>query len=96
MNEDSEGRIIRVLYVVLFYLIYSISDIALLFIAVVQSVLSLFTGEPSRTLSEFGGSLGNYVKQISQYVSFNSNEKPFPFSDWPAPEKADDSIDSSA
>lgn len=73
----------RVLYLIIFYLIYSVSEIALLVIALVQFLLSVFSGEPSATLKGFGASLGIYVKQIAEYLSYASDQKPYPFSDWP-------------
>ena len=87
MKESNENKIFRVLYVVLFYLIYSITDIVYLVITILQTALTLFTDEPSRTLRQFGGSLSVYVKQIGQYLSYQTEQKPYPFSDWPEPEE---------
>ncbi len=80
---------LRILYMVLFYLIYSVSEIALLVIAVIQALLNLFSGEPSSTLRDFGQALGVYVKQIAEYLSYASDYKPFPFADWPSVEVID-------
>ena len=74
---------IKVLYLILFYMIYGLTDLALIVIVVAQTLLKLFTGEPSESLKDFGRSLGTYVKQISEYLSYASERKPFPFSDWP-------------
>ena len=76
---------IKILYLILFYVIYGLTDLALLVILVIQTLLNLFTGEPSESLKDAGRSLGIYVKQISEYLSYASEEKPFPFSDWPQP-----------
>lgn len=93
MREESEGKFIRLAYVVLFYLIYSISDVVLLVIAVLQSVLNIFTNEPSRTLTDFGSSLSTYLKQIAEYLSYSSEFKPFPFNDWPEPARTDEAAE---
>ena len=45
--------------------------------------LSIFSGEPSDSVKGFGKSLGVYLQQISEFLSYASEEKPFPFSDWP-------------
>lgn len=83
--HDSDGKFLKFLYVCVFYLIYSVSDIVLLCIGILQTLLNVFTGEPSATLTAFGESLGEYVRQISVYVSYGNISKPFPFSDWPEP-----------
>lgn len=74
---------IRILYAILFYLIYRITDLILLVVMLVQMGLSIFSGEPSASIKAFGKSLGVYLQQISEFLSYASEEKPFPFSDWP-------------
>jgi hypothetical protein len=44
----------------------------------------LFTGEPNPQLKSTGASLAAYLSQVVRYLTFNSNEKPFPFdAEWP-------------
>jgi len=74
---------IKILYLILFYLIYRITDVILLLVLLVQTILNIFSGEPSQSIKEFGKSLGVYLQQISEFLSYASEEKPFPFSDWP-------------
>lgn len=79
---------IKILYLILFYLIYRITDLVLLLVLLVQTVLNIFSGEPSASIKLFGKSLGLYLQQISEFLSYASEEKPFPFSDWPLIEEA--------
>jgi len=51
-------------------------------LAVVQFVLALISA-PNTRLSQFGRSLGQYLHQIADFVSFTTEEVPFPFNDWP-------------
>lgn len=51
-------------------------------LAVVQFVLALIHA-PNTRLSQFGRSLGQYLRQIADFVSFTTEEVPFPFNDWP-------------
>lgn len=74
---------LKVLYLILFYLIYRITDLVLLLVLLVQTLLNIFSGEPSQSIKEFGKSLGLYLKQISEFLSYASEDKPYPFSDWP-------------
>lgn len=93
---NKEGKVFRLLYVILFYIVFSFSDIVLLLLTLVQSVLVIFQGEPSRTLQRFGASLGIYLKQISEYLAYHSEHKPYPFADWPEPELADQEVKASS
>ena len=84
---------IKIIYLILFCLIYGLTDIVLITIAFLQTLLNLLTGEPSESLRDFGKSLGIYLKQISEFLSYASEEKPFPFSDWPQAKSADKHLD---
>jgi hypothetical protein len=75
--------VIKILYLILFYLIYRITDLVLLVVMLMQIGLNIFSGEPSESVKLFGKSLGAYLQQISEFLSYASEEKPFPFSDWP-------------
>lgn len=81
--RTEEPRLLRVFYVVLFFLIYRIIDFIVLALAAAQLILILFAGTPSRSLQRFGASLGIYVQQIVAYLSCNEMSKPYPFDDWP-------------
>lgn len=74
---------IKILYIILFYLIYRITDLVLLVVLLIQTGLNIFSGEPSDSIKAFGKSLGIYLQQISEFLSYASEDKPFPFSDWP-------------
>ena len=47
-------------------------------------------GEDAERLQSFTGDLNTFVHATLQYITFNTDEKPFPFCDWPAPDKVDD------
>lgn len=89
MDENMKGNItnqsiwIRGLYMLLFALIYSIAEIVFTAVAVFQFLTALVTGRPNELLLNFGQSLSTYIYQIIQFFTFNSDEKPYPFSSWP-------------
>ena len=43
----------------------------------------VFTTKPNENLAGFGALLVAYVSQILNFVTFNSESRPFPFSDFP-------------
>jgi hypothetical protein len=52
-------------------------------IALFQFVSLLFTEQPNQPLVKFGHSLNNYLYQINQFLTVNTERYPFPFADWP-------------
>lgn len=67
------------MFMILFYLVKFIVSITL----IVQWVLVLLSGTPNERLKSFTKSLNRYGYQIMEFISFNSDERPFPLSDWP-------------
>ena len=83
-NLLSESVWLRGLYMLLFYAISSIMIMLLVFIAGVQWILTLVTTKPNKNLHTFTAGGNNYLYQIFKFLTFNAEEKPFPFSDWPS------------
>lgn len=54
-------------------------------IALFQFGSVLFTGQLNVWLLDFGRSLSTYSQQIVSFLTYNSEQKPFPFSEWPRP-----------
>ena len=79
----SESFWLRSIFMVLFFIVYRIVDILVLLVAVSQWLYVLLSGDANQGLRKFANGLSLYVAQIINYLSYNSEEKPFPFSDWP-------------
>ena len=74
----------RLLYMVLFGFIgYMIRFVALILI-VLQFFTVLFTGTSNATLLQLGQVLSTYTYQILLFLTYNSEEKPYPFSPLPS------------
>ena len=73
----------RLLFMLLFFLIYSVAEFCLAAVVLIQIGFVLFTGERNQKLLELGGGLGLFIYEILRFMTFNSEKKPFPFSDWP-------------
>ncbi len=84
-QNNCEGLILRILWMVLFVLVWQVAELVLLAVVVVQLVYRLFKGRPNVDVMNFGDSLSQYLAQIGRFGSFHSNEKPWPFTDWPTP-----------
>ncbi len=75
---------LRVLLMLLLALAYQLCGTLLFFIALIQFVFSLVNDRPNARLQNFGRSLGRYLQQLVNFLSFATEELPFPFSDWPS------------
>lgn len=75
---------LRGLFMVLMAMAFHLAATLLALLALVQFVLALLSGTPNPRLRSFGQSLGQYLRQIAEFVSFGTEGLPFPFSDWPA------------
>jgi hypothetical protein len=74
----------RALLMLLMLIAFQLTAWLLLGVAVLQLVLSLATDSGNDRLRNFGGDLGRYLGQIADFVSFRTEDPPFPFSDWPS------------
>jgi hypothetical protein len=74
---------IRGLFMLLFVLISGVARLVIAVVVLIQFVSVLFTGSTNTRLLDFGQSLSTYVYQITLYLTFNSEWRPFPFGEWP-------------
>ena len=74
---------LRLLHMVLFAIAYTIAEAIIVCIAIFQFLSALFTGSVNAMLLRFGTNLSHYMYEILQFVTFNDEQLPFPFSEWP-------------
>jgi hypothetical protein len=74
---------IRLAYMVLFALLVMAARLLVSIVVVVQFALVLIFGKDNENLRNLGQGLGKWVYQAIMFLTFNSNDKPFPFDDWP-------------
>ncbi len=82
-NIKSKPTWTRLLFIILYAICFNVAEIVLATIAIVQFVSSLITGEPLPQLQKFGTALSTYLKQLSDFLTYAKNEKPFPIGSWP-------------
>lgn len=82
-NPSNSDIWLRGGFILIFALIYGISKIVIWSLVLFQFISLLVTKKTNPQLSGFSQSLSVFVYQLLQYVMFNSDEQPFPFSDWP-------------
>ncbi|MFJ2549378.1 DUF4389 domain-containing protein [Pseudomonas sp. NPDC087612] len=90
MNDSSnqtqrESIILRVLWMLVFLVVWQLAELLLGGLVLVQLIYRLIYGAPSASLMNFGDSLSQFLAQIGRFGSFHSDQKPWPFADWPTP-----------
>lgn len=95
MNEPSkelerESILLRILWMVIFTIVWQLAEIILGGVVLLQLGYRLFYGAPNSGLQGFGDSLSQYLQQIGRFGTFNTEEKPWPFADWPTPRAPQD------
>ncbi|AOS98622.1 hypothetical protein AUP74_03256 [Microbulbifer aggregans] len=88
-NISSGNQWMRLLYMVLFLILLEIAGVVMLAVVVLQFLFALFTGSANDNLRRLGDQVASYVYQTLQFLIYNSEEKPFPFSEWPESEVED-------
>tara|TARA_B100001105_G_C22265054_1_gene388487 strand:- start:499 stop:822 length:324 start_codon:yes stop_codon:yes gene_type:complete len=73
----------------LFAFIYSLAEFVVVFICIFQFIVRLVSGDINDRLLAMSRGVCEFILQILQYETFNTDYKPFPFNPWPEIEKVD-------
>ena len=73
---------VRLLFMTLFYVAAMVIKPVIVLISLVQFLFVMFTGKTNVHLLSLSVALSTYVYQIIGYISFNTEDKPFPFAAW--------------
>ena len=74
---------VRVLYMLLFAVIYSIAELLAKITVVAQLTIRVCSGKTQRHLLAFSADLSAYIHAIWRYLAFNDEQRPWPYSPWP-------------
>jgi len=80
---ETRELIARVLYMIVFGFAFWACSIVLALAAILQLLMVAFTRERNDNLTRLGRSLAEYVRDIVRYLTFVTDEPPFPFAEWP-------------
>jgi len=80
---DDASRWMRLLYMVLFAVLYKVAEFIMWVVVLFQVIFTLVTGSSNERARKFGKQLSVYVYGLWAYLTYNTEKKPFPFSDWP-------------
>jgi len=74
----------RLIYIVLFSIAFKVTGFVVAIITLVQFVTALLNGgTPNKRLQDLGRLLAAYMRDVIAFLTYESDEKPFPIGDWP-------------
>ena len=86
-NIKAKSTWLRLFFMLVIALLYSVSRLVVGAVVMLQFFFVLFTGKTNEKLLSFGQSLSTYTYQVTYYLTFNTEERPFPFdTEWPQAE----------
>lgn len=85
-NVKDKDTWLRFVYLVVFGVAFYLSILLTFATSIFQFLAKLFGGQSFAGLSEFGDNLATYQSQVTRFLTFSSDEKPFPFAPFPAKE----------
>ena len=84
-NVKSRATWLRLVFMLVFVVIANVAAIVTSVIVALSFFWVLFTGEVNEQLRHAGRALGAYFGDIVRYLTYNSDEKPYPLGgEWPS------------
>lgn len=84
-NLKARGTWMRLLFMVICAFLISIASFVGTFVVVLGFLWVLFTGDINPQIRQVGQSIAAYVYENIRYLTFNTEERPFPLgNDWPS------------
>ena len=89
MNESTKSALTnldtwkRGLFMVVFAIISGVAKLVVTLVAIFQFVTLLFKGQVNTAMLSLGQNLSTYLYQITLFLTFKTDEMPYPFLDFP-------------
>ena len=75
---------LRGFFILVFAVIWGVAEIVLAALVTFQFISMLLTGGTNKRLLEFSRALCTYIYEIARYLTFNEDQRPYPFAPWPS------------
>lgn len=73
------GTWVRLFFTLLFVVIFYVVFVIVAAVAVIQFITRILTGKPLGSLMDFNAKLAEYARDLVAYITYASDNKPFPF-----------------
>lgn len=96
-NLKQPAQWFRIAFMLALAVALYLAGMVLTLLIIAQALFGLLTGSDNRNLRELGAALTGYVRQVLDFLTYNSEFKPFPFAPFaatatPAEEAADATV----
>ena len=89
-NLKQPAQWFRIAFMLALAVALYLAGTVLTLLIIAQALFGLLTGADNRNLRELGAALTFYVRQVLEFLTYNSEFKPFPFAPFaPAPASAE-------
>ncbi len=78
---------LRGFFILVFGVIFYVLYIVIWLVVIIQFVTKVLTGELNGYLEQCSTNMTSYAMQILNYITYQSEERPFPFSPFPGAEE---------
>jgi hypothetical protein len=82
-NLKEPSQWLRIAFMVGFAVALYVAISVLVVLTIAQALFCLVTGKDNENLRGLGKGLGSYVHQIVEFLTYNRQDKPFPFAPFP-------------
>lgn len=86
-NLTKQSTWIRALYMLVFILIYGVVKVIVAAVVAYQLASNLLLAKSNEKLVSFSANMSSYIYEVVRFLMFCTEEKPFPFADWPGEER---------
>jgi len=88
-NLCSPRHWVRLVYMLVFAMLLHLASAVMWVLCTLQFLITVATGNDNANLRRLGKSITEYIRQCLAYLSYNTDDKPFPFSIWPCSKHTD-------
>ena len=82
-QEDKPNIWMRAFIMIAMAIFFAIAETLLFALAVVQFFWVVIAKEKNVAIADFGRSLSVWISQVVQFQTFATEERPFPWAEWP-------------
>jgi len=93
-NLKEESTWLRLVFIILYAILLNITEFVIAVVVVIQFLSKLFTGKVVHKGTVFGQNLSTYMYEIIRFLTFKTDEMPWPINPWPNGPPTNDPKDS--
>ena len=83
-NLTSKSTWIRLLHMIVLGVAFNIAELIVGAVVIFQFLSKLLTGKANEHMKAFGAEAGIYLSSIVRFLTFETEDKPFPYAPWTA------------